>query len=646
MLSFSRSAIVIIVISIMHLYFYNMNYVEKIDYKLYDLTSSLVNQMQEEKSATYSVIVDIDEKSIQEFGQWPWSRIIDAKLISLTKDMIPSAIGINILFPEEDSLSPLSMQKFYQKHFDTKIDLNMLAPELQDNDKLLGQVIHNSNATLPIYLQNKFNSAKHCEEMSYKKNHFSDIKSDFLVEELLCNHPSIQDRIENFGFINAWSDSDGIFRRVPLFMKYRNETFPSFSLATLLSFYEELIFDTREDTVLVNFSLNRPKVISASDILQGKVLNQDIQGKVVILGSSIVGLNPRHNIASGESISNSMIHAMLVDNILNDTFLIQPEYYKKINIILSLALSFIVFFLVSKKRYFHILLFLLFFGFSSIIFLFINYTNGIYISIGYLWISFLSFLILLTFYHLKMLNQEQEEQEKFLIRQSKLASMGEMISLIAHQWRQPLSAINGIVLNMDIDNRKRQLDEQRLTHYLDEIEETTAYLSKTINDFTDFFSTNKRAQVFDLYSVIEQAKHLSALSLTQKVVTIYRTSEDIEINGYPSELVQSLLVLFNNAVYVCLEKLETIGEGKVFIDTKRVGNNMLISVEDNGGGIAKKNMKQIFDPYFTTKDKQHGTGLGLYILRLIVEDSMNGKVSLRNGKEGAIFSIEIPIHIK
>jgi signal transduction histidine kinase len=246
----------------------------------------------------------------------------------------------------------------------------------------------------------------------------------------------------------------------------------------------------------------------------------------------------------------------------------------------------------------------------------------------------------LIVYHLSLLNKEREEQEKFLIRQSKLASMGEMISLIAHQWRQPLSVINGIVLNMDIDYRKKKLDEKRLDTYLNEIESTTGYLSNTINDFTEFFSTNKQSQVFNLSNIIDRAKQLSNISSHKNIELIYQKDETIYIKGHGSELIQSLLVLINNSIYQV--NLKTIEEGKIFIYVSSVDNNILISVEDNGGGIKKKEMKKIFDPYFTTKEKHHGTGLGLYILKLIVEDSMNGKVFVSNGKEGAIFTIRIP----
>jgi signal transduction histidine kinase len=224
--------------------------------------------------------------------------------------------------------------------------------------------------------------------------------------------------------------------------------------------------------------------------------------------------------------------------------------------------------------------------------------------------------------------------------------MGTMISLIAHQWRQPLSSINGTVLNLDIDFRNEKLDSKRFDNYLNEIEQTTAYLSETISDFRDFFSQNKKSEEFELNKVIEQAQHLSALSKNDQIDVIYRTKETLTIDGFSSELVQSLLVLLNNAIYICKANISTIGRGEIFIDVFTENQKVRISVSDNGGGIAKKDIKKIFDPYFTTKDKHNGTGLGLYILKLIIEDSMNGKVSVKNGKKGAIFTLEIPIHLK
>ena len=195
---------------------------------------------------------------------------------------------------------------------------------------------------------------------------------------------------------------------------------------------------------------------------------------------------------------------------------------------------------------------------------------------------------------------------------------------------------------LDVDYRKKILNDELLDKHLNQIENTTAYLSKTINDFTDFFSKNKKSESFYMRDIIKQTEDLTVISSHKNVKITYREKEDIIVIGYSSELIQSLLILLNNAIYACQKNLEHIDQGKIMIHAYQEKDNVFISVEDNGGGIDKKNLKKIFDPYFTTKDKENGTGLGLYILKLIVEDSMYGKIFVKNGKDGAIFTIQIP----
>lgn len=248
----------------------------------------------------------------------------------------------------------------------------------------------------------------------------------------------------------------------------------------------------------------------------------------------------------------------------------------------------------------------------------------------------------MVMYHLRIVNRETQEQEKFLIRQSKLASMGEMISLIAHQWRQPLSAINALVFNIDMDYHKNRLDSQKLNTHLNNIEKTTAYLSETINDFSTFFSNNKYQEQFYIGDTVTQALHLLPHTYKQKIKISYKESNTFLITTYRSELLQSLLILLNNALYACEENLSTTHQGHIIISTYMLQKEIFISIEDNGGGIDPQHIKRIFDPYFTTKSKPHGTGLGLYILKLIVEDSLNGKVTVNNVHEGAVFTIRLP----
>ena len=635
----------IIALGLIHFYFYSSEYIKKIDYVIYDLMM-VASDTIETESSFYTVVVDIDEKSLQALGQWPWSRVITANLIEKINELNPSSLGINILFSEVDRISPLNIQKFYKNSFDLDVHFQHLPEKLKDNDALLLNSVLATNATLPIYFTNNSYMKKHCKNIAYHQNIFFKRETDLEANSFLCNHEKLQNKVENFGFINADRDSDGIFRRVPLFIKYEDKVFPSFALATLLSLDSSFGIDSQSDTILLNFPLEKPKVFSALDILQGEVPKEEIQGKIVVLGSSLVGLTSKYKIPTGESVSSSMIHALAIDSILNNSFLIEESGYKKINLLLSLLFILWIWYLFSKKVYIQIIGLLALSVAVSFYCTLYLYLEGVYISIGYFLTPFLSLFILLLVHHIWVINKERTEQEKLFIRQGKLASMGEMIALIAHQWRQPLSAINGTVLNMDMDYRKKRLDGKKLDTYLDDIEQTTAYLSKTINDFTDFFSTNKQAQLIDFSRIMKQVEHLSALSSYKNIQIVVVNKEDIKIQGYSSELIQSLLILLNNAIFICNENIERIGQGRVVVTIVKSGKNVQISVEDNGGGIAKKDMKKIFSPYFTTKDKHNGTGLGLYILKLLIEESMNGKVLVQNGKEGAIFTIELPMNIK
>jgi len=636
--------IAIILSLLLHIYLYSSEHLKKFDYKFYDNIAYLSEKINPQEEGFYTVIIDIDDKSLQQLGQWPWPRVIDAQLINRVQEMNPSAIGINILFPEKDRVSPLSMQEFYKKNFKIDLPLTQLPDGLKDNDKLLYNSIEQSEATLSTYFKNDiYFTNTHCKNLSYQNNLFQNIKVDFHANSLLCNHPTIQKNIENFGFINADMDSDRVFRRVPLFMVYQKRVFPSFALAVLRSFDKSIEVDTKHSNILVKFSDQNPKILSAIDILNGEISNNEIQGKIVIIGSSVIGLTPTYITGNNKKVSNSMIHAFVIENILHNTLLSQPEKYKKINIILSFFFSILIIILLFKRLYLQIGGFVVLNLIVSFILSIQAYIQNIYISIGYLWIPFFYFFIFILSYHLRVINKEKHQQEKLLIKQSKLASMGEMITLIAHQWRQPLSIINGIVLNIDIDQHKKILDSKKLDEHLIKIEETTAYLSKTINDFTDFFSQNKKSEHFYMKDIITQAKKLIPVSNQKNIKIIYNQKEDINIIGYKSELLQSLLIILNNAIYACKKNLYQVKQGEITIHTHMIKNHLFLSIEDNGGGIDSKNLKKIFNPYFTTKEKAHGTGLGLYILKLIVEDSMGGKVSIYNGEKGAIFTIEIPI---
>ena len=245
-------------------------------------------------------------------------------------------------------------------------------------------------------------------------------------------------------------------------------------------------------------------------------------------------------------------------------------------------------------------------------------------------------------YKIKLIEQEKKEQEKILVQQNKLASMGEMISMIAHQWRQPLSEINGTVISMDIDYKKEQLSNTKFNTYLDNIENTTAYMSSTINDFMDFFKHNKSVEKLDISDVIETALNLLSIKNSHQIEIEYKNSEQITFEGYKSELVQVLLIVLNNAIDAIVLTDRT---PKVIIETSKNKKTLTISITDNGYGIDKKILDKIYDPYFTTKHKSKGTGLGLYILKMIVEQRMKGKVDINSSNSGTVCNISIVLKV-
>ena len=255
----------------------------------------------------------------------------------------------------------------------------------------------------------------------------------------------------------------------------------------------------------------------------------------------------------------------------------------------------------------------------------------------------LSFSYLLA-YKIKVMEQEKRDQDKVRIRQNKLASISEIISLIAHQWRQPLTVINSIVFTLALKQKKGKLEGEKLEEGLSQIEKSTSYLSHTIQDFMYLFSKEKPMESFRIFEVINDSKQIALLSHPENIDVFINVEKNMELFGYKSELIQALIIVFNNAIYAVLKK-NTLNPC-IIVDMITCENQLTLCIEDNGGGLDEKILENIFDPYFTTKNKEEGTGLGLYILKVIIEESMHGKVSLSNGEEGVICKIQIPVDMR
>ncbi len=237
---------------------------------------------------------------------------------------------------------------------------------------------------------------------------------------------------------------------------------------------------------------------------------------------------------------------------------------------------------------------------------------------------------------------EVRQQNSHLIQQSKMAAMGEMIENIAHQWRQPLSQVNSAVLLVDGLLDKRDIQDEQIEAKLSEIEELTKYMSTTINDFKDFFVQEKKVVSFVLSDVVNKAVNIASSSLKSSHIDLQLLiDEEIIMQGYSNELQQVILVLINNAKDV-LKSRENAAP-KIVIRLGKEDTYAFISVSDNAGGIEDDIIGKVFEPYFTTKQQTQGTGLGLYISKMIIQESMNGSLEVENRNAGACFTIRLPI---
>jgi len=235
------------------------------------------------------------------------------------------------------------------------------------------------------------------------------------------------------------------------------------------------------------------------------------------------------------------------------------------------------------------------------------------------------------------------EREYFLMQQSKLATMGEMIGHIAHQWRQPLAELGGVFMNLDSAYEFGELNGKYLKEKVKNGNELIKYMSNTIDDFRNFFIPNRDKELFELSKYIQSAVNIIEATLTYHHIKldIIATSTPIYILGYPSEFSQVILNLLNNAKDVLVER--EIKEPKIKIEIERLESIVTISVSDNAGGVPNEIINKIFDIYFSTKMNKGGTGLGLYMSKLIIETKLKGKINTSNTKNGAKFSIILKI---
>ncbi|AXX89010.1 histidine kinase [Arcobacter suis] len=295
---------------------------------------------------------------------------------------------------------------------------------------------------------------------------------------------------------------------------------------------------------------------------------------------------------------------------------------------------------VFQKNYLHIVYTLGWF----IVFLFLFLTELDSIEISGIYTVHLSAPIeslIFSFalgYTLKKMVEEKNEKEKLLIHQSKLASMGEMINNIAHQWRQPLTHLGFINMNLQLAFEDEPLDKKYLKEKIEESNAQLDFMSKTIDNFRDFYKPNKQKEIFYISVAVKKALEImEPIFESNKIEFEFNVIKDKQINAYENEYSQVILNILTNAKDVLISR--QIQNPKIIISINEKNDSIITTILDNAGGIENKYINHIFDPYFTTKQK--GSGIGLYMSKMIIESHFKGKIKVFNKDKGASFSIEV-----
>ena len=237
---------------------------------------------------------------------------------------------------------------------------------------------------------------------------------------------------------------------------------------------------------------------------------------------------------------------------------------------------------------------------------------------------------------------ERHQQEQILVQNSKLAAMGEMVGMIAHQWRQPLSSISTIAANLNIFIELDQYDKNQFVNLLDEINTHAQYLSKTINDFRHFFKPDNPRNIAFINDIIDSTLNIIGKSLEYRNITLEKDYLfNTPILTYPNELMQVFLNIIKNAIDALTDN--KVPDPAISIKGRQEYGYQIVEIEDNAGGIPEDILDKIFNPYFSTKGPAIGTGLGLYMSRTIIEEHCRGALRAHNNDRGACFIISLPL---
>jgi len=232
------------------------------------------------------------------------------------------------------------------------------------------------------------------------------------------------------------------------------------------------------------------------------------------------------------------------------------------------------------------------------------------------------------------------EKEQMLIQQNREAAMGEMIGNIAHQWRQPLNTLGLYTQHLGVFYGTPTFNKEFLDDSIAKSMEIIQHMSKTIDDFRDYFKPQKEKADFNVIEAIKSTLALLEGNFNNPKIAIdFVVHDNPVIHGYQNEFAQVFLNILNNARDAIIE--HEIADGRILITISSKDSRAVVTVADNAGGIPDEVINKVFDPYFTTKGPQVGTGIGLFMSKTIIEKNMGGTLSVSNTDTGAEFRIEV-----
>ena len=631
---------------------FHPTFVQFLQFKVYD---HFLRTNPRDKGSGIPVVVTLDEKTIREFGQWPWPRYRMALLAEKIKRLGPASVGLDMIFPEPDRTSPKVFQEELFRDLKVQVEMTGLPEDLRDNDRLLARILDQGPFVLSyaFLFRNHAPPSKECLVPPLKAALIAPSggwdPADHLMKAdgVICTLRVLSSAAAGSGFINTLPDSDGVIRRTPLLVSYGDKLYPSLALATLMQSFgiSEVILKVKADgsilmrlnqmvvplddsgSLWINFGGPKTTVhrISAGDILKDKIPAERLKNKIVFVGTTAAGMGDRHTTPMRTSFPGVDIQAQVAENILTGQYIARPDGSRLTQLLLIICGGLIlsVFFIPRNPLW----------GLLGAALL------GTGLWWGAMWLFkakglFISPLMPLAtvgtvFIMLNLANLLRTLSRAKSLRMAKLKAdevsrfKSEFLANMSHEIRTPMNAIIGLShLALQTDLSAKQAD------YLNKIQNSSNTLLGIINDVLDFSKIEAgkldiEEVKFQLEDVLDNLTTLISLKAEEKGLEFLFDIAPQTPNylmGDPLRLGQVLINLVNNAV-------KFTDRGKVIValrvserDENRV--TLQFSVQDTGIGLSREQRDRLFQPFTQaergTSRQYGGTGLGLSISKRLV----------------------------